>query len=60
MESIETDWSFLQGLGSPVEISLSGPDPTPMEFDLGEYLTRSLDTLGVLHNGVNTTGDGSR
>jgi hypothetical protein len=49
IESVETGWSFLQGLGSPVEISLGGPNPIHMEFDLGDYLTRALDTLGALN-----------
>jgi hypothetical protein len=49
IESVETGWSFLQGLGAPVEISLGGPNPIHMEFDLGDYLTRTLDTLGALN-----------
>jgi hypothetical protein len=40
IESVETGWSFLQGLGSPAEISLAGPNPIPMDFDLGDFLTK--------------------
>jgi hypothetical protein len=49
IESVETGWSFLKGLGTPVEISLADPNPIPVDFDLGDFLTRTLDILGVLN-----------
>ena len=49
IESVETGWSFLQGLGVPTEISLADPNPIPREFDLGDYLMKALDTLGALN-----------
>ena len=49
IESVEIGWSFLRGLGVPVEISLVGPNPIPADFDLGDFLTRTLDKLGALN-----------
>jgi hypothetical protein len=49
LESVETGFSFLQVLGVPSQISLRGPNPISTEFDLGDFLTRTLDTLGVLN-----------
>ncbi len=49
IESVETGWSFLKGLGAPEEISLAGPNPIPVDFDLGDFLTRTLDILGVIN-----------
>jgi hypothetical protein len=49
IESIEIGWSLLRGLGSPAEITLAGPNPIPTDFDLEDFLTRTLDTLGTLN-----------
>ncbi len=49
IESIEIGWSFLRGLGAPEETTLTGPNPIPMDFDLEDFLTRTLDTLGALN-----------
>ncbi len=48
IESIEIGWSLLRGLGEPAEITLPGPNPIPTDFDLEDFLTRTLDTLGTL------------
>ena len=47
IETVETGWSFLKGLGAPEEISLTVPNPIPVDFDLGDFLTRTLNILGV-------------
>jgi len=49
IESVEIGWSFLRDLGAPVEISLGGPNPIPGDFDLGDFLTRTLEKLGTLN-----------
>ena len=49
IESIEIGWSLLKGLGAPAEITLAGPNPIPTDFDLEDFLTRTLDTLGALN-----------
>ncbi len=49
IESIEIWWSLLRGLGAPAEITLPGPNPIPTDFDLEDFLTRALDTLGTLN-----------
>ncbi len=49
IESEEIGWSLLGGLGVPVEIPLSGPNPIPTDFDLGDFLTRTLDKMGALN-----------
>jgi len=49
MKTMDIGWSFLQRLGSPEDISITGPTPIPVEFDLGDYFTRTLDTLGLLN-----------
>jgi hypothetical protein len=41
MESVETGWSFLQGLGAPAEISLTGPNPIPWN-SISEISSRGL------------------
>ncbi len=49
LESIEIGWSLLRGLGAPADITLAGPNPTPTDFDLEDFLTKTLDTLGTLN-----------
>ncbi len=49
IESEEIGWSLLGGLGAPVEIPLAGPNPFPTDFDLGDFLTRTLDKMGALN-----------
>jgi hypothetical protein len=49
IETIEIGWSLLRGLGAPAEIMLAGPNPIPTDFDLEDFLTRTLDTLGTLN-----------
>jgi hypothetical protein len=49
IESIEIGWSLLRGLGAPAEITFAGPNPIPTDFDLEDFLTRALDTLGALN-----------
>ena len=49
IESVETGWSFLKGLRSLEEISLVGPNLIPVDFDLGDFLSRTLDILGALN-----------
>jgi hypothetical protein len=48
IESIEIGCSLLRGLGTPAEITLSGPNPIPTDFDLEDFLTRTLDTLPTI------------
>ena len=48
-ESVENGWSFLRGLGAPAEISLTGPNPIPGNFDLGDFLTRTLEKMGAFN-----------
>ena len=50
MESMEIGWSFLQGIGDPEGITLTGPNPIPIEFDFGEYLTSALEALRTPNN----------
>jgi len=48
LESMETGWSFLQGLqgiGAPEGITLAGPNPVPTAFDFGKHLTQALEAL---------------
>lgn len=45
LESMETDWSCLQGIGAPEGITRVGPNPIPMGFDFGEHLTQALEAL---------------
>ncbi len=45
MDTVETGWTFLQGIGAPEGISLAGPVPVPQDWDFGEYLTEALETL---------------
>ena len=49
IKTMEMGWSFLQGLGTPEEISITGQIPIPVDFDLGDYFTRTLHTLGILN-----------
>ena len=49
MESMEIVWSFLQDLGAPEGITLTGPNPIPMEFDFGVHLTWVLEALRTLN-----------
>jgi hypothetical protein len=49
IESIEIGWSLLRGLGAPAEITLAGPNPIPTDFDLEDFLSRTLDTLEALN-----------
>ena len=45
MDTVETGWIFLQGIGAPEGISLAGPGLVPPDWDFGEYLTEVLETL---------------
>jgi hypothetical protein len=45
MDTVETGWIFLQGIGAPEGISLVRPDLVPQDWDFGEYLTEVLETL---------------
>jgi hypothetical protein len=45
MDTVETGWIFLQGIGAPEGISLAGPGLVPPNWDFGEYLTEVLETL---------------
>ncbi len=50
IQSVEIGWSLLRGLGAPAEIPLAGPNPIPADFDLEDFLTRTLDTMAELNN----------
>ena len=45
IDTVETGWTFLQGIGAPEGISLAGPGLVPPNWDFGEYLTEVLETL---------------
>ena len=49
IESVEIGWSLLRGLGAPVEIPFADPNPIPADFDLEDFLTRTLDKMGSLN-----------
>ena len=49
IESVEIGWSLLRGLGAPAEIPLVGPNPIPPDFDLEDFLTRTLDKMAALN-----------
>ncbi len=46
---MEIGWSLLRDLGAPAEIPLAGPNPIPADFDLEDFLTRTLDKMGELN-----------
>ncbi len=49
-ERIGGDWVVLvRGLGAPTEIPLAGPNPIPVDFDLADFLTRTLDSMDALN-----------
>ena len=49
IESMEIGWSLLRVLGAPTEIPLAGPNPIPADFDLADFLTRTLDGMDALN-----------
>ena len=48
MESMEIVWSLFQGIGAPERITMTGPNPIPLDFDFGEHLTGALEALRTL------------
>jgi hypothetical protein len=44
-ETLGIGWSFLQGVGPPKEIRLSGPSPSPTDTTVQEFFTRELEVL---------------
>ncbi len=59
-QSVEIGWSFLRDLGAPSEIPFAGPNPISVDFDLGDFLTRTLDKMGALNKWCEQCGDDSR
>jgi hypothetical protein len=44
-ETLGIGWSFLQGVGSPKEILLAVPNPSPTDTTAQELFTRELEVL---------------